>query len=797
MLILESKAQLSKIVEIGVKDDKTYDLIVPIRRTQTSVSKSVSADQMADLKIDGASLHLDSGSIKSKLNLIIRPLRSVDVIPMNAGLINVTKSGIAYRFLPHNTVFEKNILIKLPYEKSRIPNGYTIKDIKSFYFNDKTKSWSEVNIDSIDQINELVYIRTNHFTDYINGIIQIPESPSATAFTPTTMSDIKAADPSSGINTMAPPTASQKGDASISYPINIPAGRKGIQPNVSLNYSSDGASGWTGYGWSVPVMSVILDTRWGTPVFDPTNETEIYQLNGEQLIQNDKANPNRHKEGSMYNTALRERQTGTVSFYERKLGSFSKIERIGSTTLNYIWKVTTTDGTINWYGGVNALDTNFILKSNAGIAQWMLARTIDVFGNTINYEYVKNTSASGPEAGGINLYLSKIYYTGTNGSNGNYNVEFLRGGEGSYSRKDITINNKYGFKMSDDQLLTKIKVNHNTDLVRSYKLDYQSGKFYKTLLVKISEYDSQDSLFYGHDLEYYNDIDGCNPFDENEETIELPLKPIDSCGNVDTDKDGWFDLCDNSPLIYNPLQELIDTSKCGDIDSDGDGFRDNCDNCPYTSNPTQLDTDGDGIGDACDNCVNIWNHSQSDRDKDGIGDACDNCPNYKSTSGNQNADNLDIDGDGLGAACDNCPNVSNPDQSDSDQDGLGDACDNCPYKENPDQYDGDGDGIGFYCDNCPYLYNPAQGYECEECVSMTFRWGAHEGFTIKYYDCDSVLQTISIYSPYTADTIGPFCGYLQSVYDHSIISDYNNFTIIVDSICSSSESFKKETVDLH
>ncbi|MBK7695350.1 MAG: thrombospondin type 3 repeat-containing protein [Saprospiraceae bacterium] len=637
----------------------------------------------------------------------------------------------------------------------------------------------------------MVYIRTNHFTDYINGIIQIPESPTATAFTPTIMSDIKAADPSSGINTMAPPTASQKGDASISYPINIPAGRKGMQPNVSLNYSSDGASGWTGFGWSVPVMSVTLDTRWGTPVFDPTNETEIYQLNGEQLIQNDKSNPNRHKEGSMYNTALRTRQTGTVAFYERKLGSFSKIERIGSTALDYIWKVTTSDGTINWYGGVNALDTNFILKSNAGIAQWMLARTIDVYGNTINYEYVKTTSASGPEAGGINLYLSKIYYTGTNGGNGNYNVEFLRGGEGSYSRQDITINNKFGFKMSDDQLLTRIKVNHNTDLVRSYKLDYQSGKFFKTLLVKISEYDSQDSLFYSHDLEYYNDIDGCNPFDENEETIEIPLKPIDSCGNVDTDKDGWFDLCDNSPLIYNPLQELIDTSKCGDIDSDGDGFRDNCDNCPYTSNPNQLDTDGDGIGDACDNCVNIWNHSQSDRDKDGIGDACDNCPNYKSTSGNQNADNLDTDGDGLGAACDNCPNVSNPDQSDSDQDGLGDACDNCPYKENPDQYDGDGDGIGFYCDNCPYLYNPAQGYECEECVSMTFRWGAHEGFTINYYDCDSVLQTISIYSPYTADTIGPFCGYLQSVYDHSIISDYNNFTIIVDSICSSSESFKK------
>lgn len=71
-------------------------------------------------------------------------------------------------------------------------------------------------------------------------------------------------------------------------------------------------------------------------------------------------------------------------------------------------------------------------------------------------------------------------------------------------------------------------------------------------------------------------------------------------------------------------------------DYDNDSISDNADNCKLISNSDQLDSDKDGAGDLCDddldgdsiannadNCPDDYNHDQYDRDKDGKGDACD------------------------------------------------------------------------------------------------------------------------------------------------------------------------------
>ncbi|MGB7070197.1 MAG: thrombospondin type 3 repeat-containing protein [Pyrinomonadaceae bacterium] len=84
---------------------------------------------------------------------------------------------------------------------------------------------------------------------------------------------------------------------------------------------------------------------------------------------------------------------------------------------------------------------------------------------------------------------------------------------------------------------------------------------------------------------------------------------------------------------------------CGEVDTDGDGVFDLCDNCPATSNEDQTDTDADGVGDACDNCGLTANPDQADADADGVGDACDNCPLTA------NPAQADLDGDGVGDFC--------------------------------------------------------------------------------------------------------------------------------------------------
>ena len=52
-------------------------------------------------------------------------------------------------------------------------------------------------------------------------------------------------------------TASDTGAAVYSMPIPVPAGRRGLQPNLSLNYSSNSGPGWLGAGFSLSGFSSV------------------------------------------------------------------------------------------------------------------------------------------------------------------------------------------------------------------------------------------------------------------------------------------------------------------------------------------------------------------------------------------------------------------------------------------------------------------------------------------------------------------------------------------------------------
>ena len=161
-----------------------------------------------------------------------------------------------------------------------------------------------------------------------------------------------------------------------------------MQPNLALSYSSDGGSGWCGYGWNMAIPMITLDTRWGAPKFDPAHESEIYILNGQQLIQDDEYMPNRHsvETGSngeqICDTGLKARQSGSTIFYERKLGSFSQITRNGNGLSEHNWEVITADGTRHIYGDTDnsrllSKDLNGDLR---GVSCWALTQSRDKYG---------------------------------------------------------------------------------------------------------------------------------------------------------------------------------------------------------------------------------------------------------------------------------------------------------------------------------------------------------------------------------------------------------------------------------
>ena len=61
-----------------------------------------------------------------------------------------------------------------------------------------------------------------------NAVVTVPDHPQAVSFNPTSMKDIKAADPGAQVNLIEAPRANKQGDARLSYPIEVPPGRQGL-----------------------------------------------------------------------------------------------------------------------------------------------------------------------------------------------------------------------------------------------------------------------------------------------------------------------------------------------------------------------------------------------------------------------------------------------------------------------------------------------------------------------------------------------------------------------------------------
>ena len=310
------------------------------------------------------------------------------------------------------------------------------------------------------------------------------------------------ADPSSQIDLVQPPAANNQGDAQVTFPISVPPGRAGVQPDLSLSYSSSAGNSWLGLGWDLSVGSVSVDTRWGVPRYNPSQESETYQLNGDQLSP------------TAVRSTLESRQAEKV-FQPRVQGSFERIIRHGTAPGNYWWEVTDKNGTTRTYGGTleGKRDANAILTTNPNGTGpgfiWGLKQVRDISGNTVTYFYEKpgGTGVGAANAAlGQELYLSKILYTGSVTSNTPddpaYEVDLLR-----ESRPDVGVDGRGGFLRVTSDRLKQIVIKYRDAVVRSYTLNYQVGVFGKTLLTSVAQYGKDGAAVLAtHTFNYYNDL---------------------------------------------------------------------------------------------------------------------------------------------------------------------------------------------------------------------------------------------------------------------------------------------------
>ena len=489
-----------------------------------SKTTSVYQSSAFDYCLGSARLIGMSGMLKENIELTINGLRTEELPPLEMGMVNVTGDYAAYRMLPHGLLFNGDIRIILPYDTTLLPVGFSAEDIHTYYYNEQYGQWQEIERDSIDEENKLIVSRVNHFTDFINAVLKTPEMPETQAYTPTTMNDIKVANPLATLNLMSPPSPNNNGTANLNYPLEIPAGRQGMNPNLALSYNSSGGNGWMGIGWDISIPAITIDTRWGVPQYRSDKESEIYMMNGEQLATKDpvtgKYNPLPHRAAWVARD-----MSGAVRYYPRTEGAFQKIVRHGTSPQNYWWEVIDKTGMRYYYGkqlGTDSVDVTAVLRDeNGNIAKWGLTEMRDRFDNFVYYRYEVSSLYEENKY----FYIKEITYTGHDTTEGKYRIEFVKRNRiTDLFFSDVTTNGRLGFLEVNDKLLTEVNIFYKDTIFRGYNFCYEEGAYRKTLLKYLSEkpreairdYTEEQMCFcsssaklnlYTHYFEYYEQPD--------------------------------------------------------------------------------------------------------------------------------------------------------------------------------------------------------------------------------------------------------------------------------------------------
>ncbi|MEZ7697788.1 SpvB/TcaC N-terminal domain-containing protein, partial [Prevotella jejuni] len=500
------------------------------------------AHRADSIAIGGNVLSVKAADIARNGRYSVTALRETDIPALDYGMTNVTAKGDGYRFLPHGNHFEgKGATVKIKYDRTRIPSGFTEDDINTYYFDKNTKHWVALERVRVDKKETCVVSRTTHFTDMINGVIKAPESPQTDGFTPTMMNDIKAADPTAKINLITPPTANNRGSANLQYGFEMPPARNGMAPSLGIQYSSEGGSGWLGEGWNLSVPSITLDTRWGVPRYDTAKETETYLMSGSMLstMGDDGKMGVAHRGEKMNRKADRQ-------FYTRQGGDFSRIIRKGNSPADYTWEVTDKQGIKYIYGGEGAILKGTITdasgQSREVITEWKLKRVEETHGDYIEYVY---ETADEPVRGG--LVAKAIYLKEVRAGNSGQSPHTVVVLEGSKQKRLKNNNARYGFLTSSNRLLEKLTVNFQGSTLRSYAFTYGEGAFNKDVLTGVKQLDDKGAEVSYQNFDYYDDVQaakGYVPFKEKQETWNTHddgldagfISPLKEVGGIFSDK---------------------------------------------------------------------------------------------------------------------------------------------------------------------------------------------------------------------------------------------------------------------
>nr|WP_281375573.1 RHS repeat-associated core domain-containing protein [Haloferula luteola] len=265
-------------------------------------------------------------------------------------------------------------------------------------------------------------------------------------------------------------TVAGDGSAAYSIPIDVPKGTAGMEPKLSLDYSSNGMNGMAGLGWSMTGFQQI--TRGAATMakdglvdgvdFD---ENDRFFFNGERLVCVD----------GVYGAAGSE--------YRTEVDSFARIVAMGQRGGGpEWWQIQTKTGLVLELGKTE----DARVEGEKGVLSWSVNDVSDTLGNYYAVSYARDESAAGEV---INQRVNRVDFTGHRGVAGSGDRSPYASVRFEFeSRPDVRTFYTAGIRQSFDCRLKSVVVatggfeNHRYDL--HYEASEQTGR---SLLVAVEK----------------------------------------------------------------------------------------------------------------------------------------------------------------------------------------------------------------------------------------------------------------------------------------------------------------------
>jgi RHS repeat-associated protein len=289
------------------------------------------------------------------------------------------------------------------------------------------------------------------------------------------------------VGTLAGEAMAEGGAATYSIPITLPPGRKGMQPSLSLSYSSRTGAGTAGMGWSIGGLSSIHRCP-RTPEQDGESRavrgdaSDRLCLDGLRLLV--------VNSGTLAPVTDQAGYGNANAIYRSEIDSFVRVSQFGAAlgAAGSCFKVETKSGIVRYYGGTQSggncsNDARVIPGGATAPLSWMLKREVDPLGNSVTYNYGASDITGAYGAGEV--LLQSVQYTGFGADPGNRSVTLV------YEPRPLTDQTSSyvaGGMTRQTRRLSGIGTFDGSQAVRTYVLEYRSSVYSgRSLLDNVTE----------------------------------------------------------------------------------------------------------------------------------------------------------------------------------------------------------------------------------------------------------------------------------------------------------------------